>query len=459
MAVSVSQKGVRIDLLQIRGFRSCLDTRFSPKRDLSVLVGVNGAGKTNILQSIVFLKRALTGDRFRRRGGGKKGQLSSARILAAFAVDGSVVRLKSKVSFGLDERGVETIHSVQTFWKFPGSNVEHAWLPDSDELSLGHRTIRWESLSPRYMPLDLRRRSRLSWIPTAGQRRHFRPVVLWSKEVQRSFLKSEKFRNSPEFRREQEKVLRLQERVERIKSFFRSLEYYSASQFTDPSACPSSFELDQDGDLVSSFSQKASHVRFMHDLYLSSKSEDNRYSAFINLVGPKGINLIHGIRWRHLRINAKSFSVAAGGKIEQGIRTRVIVVPSVETDLGLLSFSQLSEGTFRSLAIVFYLMSKECNILLVEEPEVCIHYKLLSDLVSAIKVESLRKQVICSTHSELLLDKLEPGSLFMVSRLGGAGTKVEALGKRMNSKARLALQEFLDGHGNLGEFWRSGGLD
>src|SRR3954447_16550135 len=46
-----------IEKLDIRNYRSCLETSLVFQPDLSVLIGPNGSGKTNILQAILLLRK------------------------------------------------------------------------------------------------------------------------------------------------------------------------------------------------------------------------------------------------------------------------------------------------------------------------------------------------------------------------------------------------------------------
>src|SRR5438132_8423464 len=52
-----------IETLEIRNYRSCVDTSLVLQSDLSVLIGPNGSGKTNVLNAILLLKK-LVDERF-----------------------------------------------------------------------------------------------------------------------------------------------------------------------------------------------------------------------------------------------------------------------------------------------------------------------------------------------------------------------------------------------------------
>ena len=63
----------------------------------------------------------------------------------------------------------------------------------------------------------------------------------------------------------------------------------------------------------------------------------------------------------------------------------MLAIPTVIRDADRLSFNQLSEGTFRALALIFYLMADDSDLLLLEEPEVgVVHSGLLVSLLKLI---------------------------------------------------------------------------
>ncbi len=53
--------------------------------------------------------------------------------------------------------------------------------------------------------------------------------------------------------------------------------------------------------------------------------------------------------------------------------------------------------------------------MILEEPEVCIHHGLLDSILDLILESSEKKQIIISTHSDFVLDKLDPENVFMVT--------------------------------------------
>jgi hypothetical protein len=245
-----------------------------------------------------------------------------------------------------------------------------------------------------------------------------------------------------------------------IGQFLGGMSYYGASQFTNPAKCPTSFEYDEERPHRPSI-MRSEHGKFMIDLYLAflARNERTDYEEFFNLVGPEGLRLVDQIHFKDYGLPESRLRVGAGGKvIRQEIRRRLIV-PSVVTDRARLSPSQLSEGTFKTLALIFYLVSDKSRLLLIEEPEVCVHHGLLTRILALIRSYSRSKQIIFSTHSDFVLDELEPENVFLVKRPPGGGTLVRAVSQAMSKRDFRALKNYLGAAGNLGEFWRHGGFE
>jgi hypothetical protein len=91
--------------------------------------------------------------------------------------------------------------------------------------------------------------------------------------------------------------------------------------------------------------------------------------------------------------------------------------------------------------------------------EVCVHHGLLSSIIELIKTYSREKQIILSTHSDFVLDQIEPRHVYRVRRDPRTGTSVTQIAKALPAKELIALRQYLDTQGNLGEYWRHGGLD
>jgi predicted ATPase len=119
----------------------------------------------------------------------------------------------------------------------------------------------------------------------------------------------------------------------------------------------------------------------------------------------------------------------------------------------------LSEGTFRALALLFYIVRGKRDLLLLEEPEVCVHHGLLDSVVAAIKEYSRDRQIVLSTHSDAVLDMLSPESVRLVRANELTGTRVVAVSTALSSRSLRALKEYLHTTGTLGEYWKHSGFE
>lgn len=247
--------------------------------------------------------------------------------------------------------------------------------------------------------------------------------------------------------------------VRAIVDTLREMRYYSASQFTTPADCPVSFEIEKEGKRSRGIRLRR-HAKFLFDLYTSWKSaETSAYLQFFEIVGPKGIGLIDDIIFKEIPTSSIEYSVRSGGRVIQHKREKILIVPQFRIANNELSPNQLSEGTFKTITLLFYLVTEASQLLLIEEPEVCVHHGLLSSIIELIKTYSVDKQIVVSTHSDFVLDKVDPENVYSVTKSPDTGTNVAHITKAMSRRELSALRLYLETEGNLGEYWRHGGLE
>jgi len=79
-------------------------------------------------------------------------------------------------------------------------------------------------------------------------------------------------------------------------------------------------------------------------------------------------------------------------------------------------------------------------------------------VIEVIKEYGRTKQIIFSTHSEAVVDSLQPDQLLLVNRYPKKGTIVTSLSKSMSKSGYQALKKYLSTVGSLGEYWRHSGF-
>jgi len=412
---------IRIQKFSITNYRSCVNTSLEPHSDLSALIGKNASGKSSVLNGILLLKSLF--DQSGRHG--RSDRISArSRINAELMCGHKVILLRADVLYSATETSRDEVFGGNVSWNFKNfSNVDE-----------------WVSL-PLGLSFDMYRH-----IP-AGLRTHSSRHA-FNRQVQLSF----------NFPKKLEKQMRYFARFsEPLHHFFSGISYYSASQFTDPTRCPVSIEI-EDERIQRRALRPVEHTKFLHDLYKIWRSKGREYEEFLSIVGPNGLKLVERIDFRDLELPQSRYEVRVGGKVVREKSQRRLLIPYFQVDGNRLSPNQLSEGTFKTIALLFYLVIDKGSLLLIEEPEVCVHHGLLNSILSLVISYSKSKQIIVSTHSDFVLDMLEPENVFLVRKERRVGTKVKPVTKALSARDFNALKTYLAETGNLGEFWRHGGL-
>ncbi len=406
-----------IKKMHIQDYRSCLDTTFTWDPHLSVLIGPNASGKTNVMNAALLLKKLTEEEESYSSPDGPP--TAECGLKVWFEMEGKTAILTAKIHTYTDEGNNDVVVSSRQQWylrDFSGS---------------GKRSK---------IPLWL--------VKHLGQGEHFpRRFRYFSSK---GFLKQQEIRlDKPEATRKP---------LVAILGHLSGMRYYSASQFTNPSNCPVSFEIESEGTRSRGFGLSG-HAKFLFDLYSAFKPESEGYRQFFDIIGPDGIGLVDEIKFQNIVTSSIEYSVRSGGKVRKRKRRKSLIIPQFKVGKHELSPNQLSEGTFKTITLLFYLVTETSSILLVEEPEVCVHHGLLSSIMELIKTYSVGKQIIVSTHSDFVLDQVSPERVHSISRRSDVGTKVKHITKSMSRQELLALRDYLDTEGNLGEYWRHGALE
>ena len=405
--------------IQLKNYRSCIDTEFTLQQGLSVLIGPNGSGKTNLLNGLLLLKK-LAEDYPNYHRDAEYSTFDESIIKAWFECEGKTLILKAKIVLDTDDQNNDVVVSSDQSWYV------------KDFTGNGKRLK---------FPLGASSYNVYKSLLTGISRMDNYSIFTSQMEL---FQSTDELNNNKN----------LWSAIKSISNWVTKITYYSASQFTNPSACPVSIEVDN-----LKRGQRTGLHKFLFDLYKSYKENQKTYNEFINLVNKKGIKLIDGLSFKEIPISSINYHVHVGGKEQKKTGNKELIIPQFSIGNNLLSPNQLSEGTFKTIVLVFYLVTESRSLLLLEEPEVCVHHGLLSSILELALAYSEGQQIILTTHSDHVVDYVDPESIYIVKCSEDGSTDVDSLTNKITRKDLQALKKYLQTEGSLGEYWRSGAFE
>ena len=392
-----------ISKITISNYRSCISTEFSPHKNLSTFIGPNGSGKTNIFSAIKILSM--------------------------------LCHKKPKIYTG--SRDSLTISKIKTKYNVDNKNIIHtvAFTTTGNENNKDDINILYENWYLYELTKKKKRVMVPSWI-LFNLRNNSHELIDFIKErfdIDNNIIKI---------------LIGLVNNISKIR-------YHSIHKFINNSNSPIVFEVDESTD--KSTENLSFPKRFLYNLYLEYKKNTDVYHNYLEMINNKGLKLIDSIEFKEVIIPSSKYNVLPTGDIKTFENNNKIIIPRIIISGYNLSPNQLSDGTYKTMALLFYLFTDKSPLLMIEEPEIGIHHGLLLSIIDIIKDFSRDKQIFISTHSDIILDNINIDNVFIVKN--NKGTVVENIIKNRNSSEIRIIKEYLNNIGNLGEYWRSGELE
>lgn len=391
-----------LESLHISNFRSCEDVHLRLGEPVVVLVGKNGAGKTNILHAIQLAAELCIGEPDSAFGLSPRDIRKPTRFDAEFSLGESLYRFEV----------ARTTPSVEGEKAFP-EIVEH--LERDDRILFGRKGEILDLPDAEATAHDiLRVGTRLSSVTALMQ-------LLSPDHLMHGELRP-------------------------VAEFFRAVRYYPLIQgFQEHSGDLSHFiEVSKYENwkvqLAQARAARSVQMRLLH-MHLAAPEQMNELRA---LVGDNGLGLIANIDV--IEVDRPKRGLSDG--TADGAYSIFFHPCSGLAGAGRrFRFSGLSAGTWRVLQLLTYLVFDKSSVMLLEQPEDCIHAGLLAKLFDILQTYSHRTQLICTTHSASVMNLVGSAGIRLVTAEDGR-TAVSEL-----SPAQLeASQSYLSDEGTLAEF-------
>jgi len=221
---------MKLKKFKIKSYRSCLNVKYTLHDDLTALIGINGSGKSNILNGMLLLKKmSQVGRRLPR----KDPSLNSCQIDVEIEHQNKIIYMKCDVSFSTDEKNYDEVQYSRVRWNFKNFFKSNKWYELPFEIFAYRNSLHYNVGRPN---MDILRYQHYS-LDYLG-----RKIVIDKTVIKAQSLLFDIFR------------------------FFNGINYYSASQFSDPSRCPVSIELEEEKK-KKRLRTNVRHEQFLLDLY------------------------------------------------------------------------------------------------------------------------------------------------------------------------------------------------
>jgi len=237
------------------------------------------------------------------------------------------------------------------------------------------------------------------------------------------------------------------ERMQKIYNFITDMTYVSSTDFLKAKDISPTIQLGKRG-VSNARSSKIN--RFLLDLHQINTVSPKKFNKFKNIVSRVGSGLVDNIELIDMHLPKSSVQTYRNGILTTLEESQEFFVPIFSINNNKLYSNQLSEGTFRSLALIFYILNHKSNILVIEEPELSVHLELLVDIVELMKNSAMEKQIIISTHSERIINMLEYKNITIVKRAEN-GIEANNLLDKLTEAQLKSFNNYLSDGGELAE--------
>ncbi len=405
----MSIKNLYIKEIVIDNYKSLRDTKINLQFGLNIIIGKNGAGKSNLLQFIYsFINRNIF--------------LGNSRITRNLNPKFTVI-----IEYLENERVIELSLAFQK-----NKNTEENLIPEfafTHTITLNKKVDGKKTISNK-------------------------SIIFNEKERRKSFLREEETIKELE-------ILRL------LRKTFIKFNFPSEiSWVTKPNRI--TIDIDNDisfedyfselnlfakleGTIEYDFFQEQKPKKKLRDIEYLKKNLLSHISNYFTVIHINDyLNKYTPIKEIRLNPNINFY------KAENNIIIENLMIDFL-IDTDWVPWSYLSDGSKRLFYLITEILTANMGIILVEEPELGIHPHQLYKVLDFLKEQSKDKQILISTHSPISLDILEENELsrIIIAKYEKSSTQFLTLNKNQIKIAKRYMNEI----GELSYYWLHSDLE
>ncbi len=392
----------------LKNFRTCGNVELTDLGHLTVLMGRNGVGKTNILQGIEWLAQTASASKAVDTDPFSIGifSISANPFLGqiSFSVNGTSYRYTLKLNYSSGGIIASAIDGgvVQT------ANLE-------EHLERQVVSGKWRNV--------LERKDKSVWGADGDLLAEIHPAIPMLSAI--ISLKPYEY---------------TKEDILAVQNYLRGVKYYPFDEVANPSnekligiVPQTEYKkwLAQVGDSISL--DDSIVMRLLH-MYLDRR---NDFDELKELLGFNGLGILSSIE---VTDGLFTFDTYYFIRFQPGNGWEDVGLPS-------FAYEKLSSGTRRIIRILVSFFYDRNSLFLFEQPEDAIHPGLLRKLIDLLRGYNDKGQLIMTSHSSDLFNVLKPEEVRLVTMQGGA-TAIRALSEKELDSAKRYINE----EGSLSDF-------
>lgn len=392
----------------IHNYRSCENVSIEDIDNLLVLIGKNGAGKTNILKAINWAANIQTNKEGEVPG--MYGEDWVGEVTLNFSLDGlnfSYYKKRNRI-----RNETEAAEDPIKPWFEERVTV--------DGLEVVNRKN--NTLKSSFDDNDIRKESEINIS-------EYTSCLL----VMQSLFSVDHF---------------LRSLSEKLIAYFQSVNYYPLYDLDIPNF-NARFILDTDYKewVLSGFRSKGGNSNPVYKILHLHKTNRDVFEELKSLLGENGLGIVNNIFIQEIPFNRPQ----EDGSEKNNTLYLTHFTPAGFSDANY-GYSDLSFGTKRILTLITSMLFDHSSISLIEQPEDGIHSGLLDKLVPLLREYSTadNAQILISSHSSSLLNRTSANEVVLVEMDGG-----HTLARKLSSVELLAAENYLNNDGSFSEFLES----